>query len=272
MTCRSSQKESWDTNGGRDTREWNLESSDSDRPNPPHRPYFDDSEDSDAFEDYGPREHRRKGKPNKATTVTLTETELSPTTLHCRDCQPRQKTVKVTKTVADLEVITIESICTKTETETQYYRVLVPCHRHPCPQKPDTTTITKFFPKTVPYPCLTTKEVTITTNAPHVCTYTETRFKFHEQPQIHCHRRPCAPKTVTETLVETVTSACITTKHVPVPTTIPIIKPIIKPIPVKCTVTELETDSRDGNMSSKTLSSKDSHKSRHSYKGSTMRR
>lgn len=79
-------KENWDMNGGRDAREWNSEISDSDGPNPPHRPYFDDSDDSDAFEDFGPREHRGEGKPNKATTVTLTETEVSPITLYCRHC------------------------------------------------------------------------------------------------------------------------------------------------------------------------------------------
>src|SRR5947207_12055504 len=50
--------------------------------------------------------------------VILTETELYPTTIYCRDgCPPRQKKVtrpvKVTKTVTDFEVITIESICTK---------------------------------------------------------------------------------------------------------------------------------------------------------------
>ena len=178
--------------------------------------------------------------------VTLTETKVFPTTIYCRhDCPPRHKTItcpaKVTKTVVDFEVVTIESICTKVETETQYHQVPVPCHPHPCPPKPETTTVTKFLLKTIPYPCVITKEGTVTKKAPQVCTYIETRFKFHEQPQLQCHRRPCGPKTVTETLIETVTRACIKTKHVLVPTTIPIIKPIIKPIPVKCTVTELET-------------------------------
>ena len=178
--------------------------------------------------------------------VTLTKTEIYPTTLYCRHgCPPRQKTVTrpvaVTQTVVDFEVITIESTCTKTQTETQYYPVPVPCHRHPCPPKPETTTITKFFPKKIPYPCVVTKQITVTKKDPHICTYTETKFKFHEQPQLRCHRRPCEPTTVTETLIETVTHACIKTKHVPVSTTIPITKTIIKPIPVKCTVTELET-------------------------------
>lgn len=147
--------------------------------------------------------------------------------------------LKVTKTVVDYEVITIESICTKTETETQYRRVPIPCRRHPCPSKAETTTLTKFFPKTIPYPCVVTKEVTVTKEAPRVCTYTETQLVFRERPQFQCDRKPCGPKTITETLVDTVTRACVRTKHVPVPTTI--IQPIIKPVPVKCTVTELET-------------------------------
>jgi hypothetical protein len=156
--------------------------------------------------------------------VTKTETKVYPTTVFCPHGCPRR-----------------DSMCTRTEIETEIQRFPVPCRRVPCPAKPETTTITKYFPKKIPYPCVITKAVTVVQNAPAMCTLTQTRLKFRRQPQMQCHRKPCGPETITETIVETVTRACVKTKTIPVPTTIAIIQPIIKPIPVRCTVTEVET-------------------------------
>jgi len=172
--------------------------------------------------------------------VTKTKTNLYPTTVFCTQghgCPRHRKPVQVTKTVVDLEYVTVRSVCTKVKTETHYKPAPVPCRRHPCPIKPEITTITEFLPTTIPYPCVVTKEVTVTKKSPKFCTFTETRLKFHERPQMQCHRKFCGPQTVTETLFETVMRPCV--KKLTVPTTVT--KPVIKPFPVKCTVTEVET-------------------------------
>jgi hypothetical protein len=159
--------------------------------------------------------------------ITKTETKVYPTTVFCPHGCPRRGPTN--------------SICTRTELATEIQRIPIPCRRHPCPPKPETTTVTKYFPKKVPYPCVITTEVTVTNKASPMCTSTQTRLKFRRQPQMQCHRRPCGPETITETIVDTVTHACVKTRTVPVVTTVAIIQPIIKPVPVRCTVTEVET-------------------------------
>lgn len=144
----------------------------------------------------------------------------------------------------DYDVITIESICTKTFTETEYRKIPSPCRRRPCPNEPEIVTVTGFIQREIPYPCVVTKEVTVTKRPAEVCTYTttSTRYNFHDRSDAQCFlRKDCGPKTLTETFVETVTRPCI--KKIPVPTTVlqPIVKPVPVKVPVKCTVTEHDT-------------------------------
>jgi hypothetical protein len=181
--------------------------------------------------------------------VTTTETEIYPTTIYCRyGCPGKVTTVtrplQVTKTVVDYDVITIQSVCTKTLTETEYRKLPVPCRQRPCPYEPEIVTVTDFIPREIPYPCVVTQQVTVTKRPAQVCTYTttSTRYNVWDRSDAQCFlRKDCGPKTVTETFVETVTRPCV--KKIPVPTTIiqPVIKPVPVRVPVKCTVTEHET-------------------------------
>jgi hypothetical protein len=165
--------------------------------------------------------------------ITKTETEVYPTTVFC------PYPVRVTKTIIDHDVVTVNSICTKVKTETQYQRIPVPCDRHPCPLTPETKTVTKYVPREYPYPCLlVTNEPAVPTEQA-ICTFTETKLQLSEREPLECHRKPCGPETVTETVVQTVTRACVRTKEVLVPTTVPIVKHV--PVPVHCTVTEVDT-------------------------------
>ena len=92
--------DNWDKNGARDAREWYSESSDSDRPNPPRRPYFDDSEDSDAFENYDPGEYRGKNKPYKvAASRGYEHTSQHPSQCFDTSLAPPKKGGKVDKNV-----------------------------------------------------------------------------------------------------------------------------------------------------------------------------
>ena len=185
----------------------------------------------------------------KPKVVTTTETEFYPTTIFCGyDCPGRVKSiarpVRVIKTIVDYDVITVESMCTKALTETEYRQIPVPCRQRPCPYEPEIITVTDFIPRKLPYPCIVTKEVTITRRPVEVCTYTttSTRYNFLDRSDAQCVlKKDCGPKTVTETIVETVTRPCV--KKFTVPTTIvqPVIKPVPVKVPVKCTVTERET-------------------------------
>lgn len=125
--------------------------------------------------------------------------------------------------------------------ETVIRRVPLSCnsHNHRCRQKPSTTTITKFIPKTIPYPCIVTKTVRrhhkrdLEPNN-EICTETQTLLQTRQGAEL-CRKPPCGRKIFIETVTDTVVRPCVKTKHVPVPTT------VRKPYPVKCTATEVET-------------------------------
>jgi hypothetical protein len=178
-------------------------------------------------------------------TFVLTETQLVPTTIWCAPggCGPhaKRRPEKITKTVINYEIITLKSVCTKTETETILQRVAVPCHARgiQCPPNPVSRTITKYIPKTIPYQCVVTKTV----RQHHkrgfdpdadFCTAMETSTRIRDVPNL-CRRPPCGKKVITETITETVVRPCVKTKKVFVPTTVHKVRP------VKCTFTEIES-------------------------------
>ena len=139
-----------------------------------------------------------------------------------------------TTTTTDYEYIRIHHICTRTETETEYQTIQVPCHARHCPPKPLTTTVTRFIPKDVLYPCLVTEKVTVSKNPHDYCTYFETTLNTIEIPDTQCLVRPCPPKPIIETITETVTRPCVKIKPYPVPA------PTTTTVPVMCTKTEIE--------------------------------
>ena len=137
-------------------------------------------------------------------------------------------------TTTDYEYITIHHVCTRTETETEYQPIQVPCRGRHCPSQPVTTTVTRFIPKEVPYPCVITEKLRASRKPYDYCTYCETTLNTIEVRDTQCLLRPCPPKSIIETITETVTRPCVKIKPYPV------LVPTTTTVPVMCTKTEIE--------------------------------